>query len=445
MKRIILFSLLASVGLLVTACHEYNMEFRCKKGAAYCMNGDKNCYVCKDGITWTHCTGHVIDGQCVEVSVECDDDDDCGYEERCSEDGRCVINSCTDDTDCPDNYFCRVYGNYRICQFDTCYVNSDCNEGYICRNGICEKKFRCENNGQCNGGLVCRTDGQCASEFFTTVWSTELREKLYKQQIPMKILTTNEDCSHLKICWDWQENGHDEFETVTCEEVTDHPFLTSGYKVITKEYPSSEEGEVPDAEKELVIKIEGALDGFLVYRDSNELEHIGDYAPNLVAVRSFGQVGLAKEAFRGCTNLKSVSTVDVPDAAKLKNASGMFRDCSAFNSSLNTWDVSNVDDMSYMFANATTFNQSLDTWNVSKVTNMSYMFNGASLFNQDLSEWYPEVVKSADDMFIGTNINKSNACSIFINWGENSSYFGIVDIEELFGKKYECESSDMGY
>ena len=141
----------------------------------------------------------------------------------------------------------------------------------------------------------------------------------------MKILTTNEDCSSLKISWDWKEGEENEFEVVECKEIRDNAVVPSEYKLIEKSYPALAEGEEIDAESELVITIEGELDGFMVYRDSNEADNTGVYTSNLSEVRSFGSVGLAKEAFLGCTHLKGVSSIDAPDAEKLTNTSGMFR------------------------------------------------------------------------------------------------------------------------
>ena len=65
----------------------------------------------------------------------------------------------------------------------------------------------------------------------------------------------------------------------------------------------------------------------------------------------------------------------------------MFRNTTAFNQPLNSWDVSSVTNMNGTFYYATAFNQPLNSWDVSAVTNMIYMFNNAAEFNQDISGW----------------------------------------------------------
>jgi surface protein len=71
----------------------------------------------------------------------------------------------------------------------------------------------------------------------------------------------------------------------------------------------------------------------------------------------------------------------------------MFRNASTFNQPINydstteSWNVSNVIDMSVMFGGAIKFSYDISNWNVSKVTTMIYMFNSTTNFNQDISNW----------------------------------------------------------
>lgn len=71
----------------------------------------------------------------------------------------------------------------------------------------------------------------------------------------------------------------------------------------------------------------------------------------------------------------------------------MFKDATAFNQPLNTWDVSQVYldpdgyDFWYMFSGATSFNQPLFNWNTQSIANMNNMFENATSFNQDISTW----------------------------------------------------------
>ena len=54
----------------------------------------------------------------------------------------------------------------------------------------------------------------------------------------------------------------------------------------------------------------------------------------------------------------------------------------AFNRSLNNWDVSKVKTMKNMFRGAISFNQPLNKWNVGEVMDMEEMFEAAYKFNQ---------------------------------------------------------------
>lgn len=86
------------------------------------------------------------------------------------------------------------------------------------------------------------------------------------------------------------------------------------------------------------------------------------------------------------------------ETGNVTNMQGMFA-TSGFNSSLQSWDVSNVRSMDFMFHRANSFNQSLSNWNVQKVKNFQFMFTGALEFNNSLDEWVLHPDASVEAMF----------------------------------------------
>lgn len=65
----------------------------------------------------------------------------------------------------------------------------------------------------------------------------------------------------------------------------------------------------------------------------------------------------------------------------------MFRDATAFNQNIGSWNVAAVTSFKGIFQGATAFNQDISSWNVAAVTTMFEMFRDATAFNQDITGW----------------------------------------------------------
>lgn len=112
-------------------------------------------------------------------------------------------------------------------------------------------------------------------------------------------------------------------------------------------------------------------------------------------------------AFFGCYNLTNNAT-DAPDLSGVMSMIGTFRNASAFNANLNSWNVSNVTNMFTLFNGATSFNGDISSWDVGKVTNMGYMFSSASAFNKNIGGWNVSKVTSMTTMFTNATVFNQN-------------------------------------
>jgi surface protein len=123
-----------------------------------------------------------------------------------------------------------------------------------------------------------------------------------------------------------------------------------------------------------------------------------------------------QSAFYGCANL-TVPATDAPNLSGVTSLSGMFRDATSFNQSINHWNVSNVTSMSDVFRGATSFNQPLNSWDVSRVTNFSWFLYQATSYNQPLDNWDISSATTLRAMFSGTDsfnqpLNQWNTASV---------------------------------
>ena len=175
--------------------------------------------------------------------------------------------------------------------------------------------------------------------------------------------------------------------------------------------------------------------------------------------------------FSGCSNLKSISGLDVIDTDSVRNMSNMFRDCNSLTdidlSSFKTskvsdmygmfyncsslknirinseyFDTSHVTDMSYMFYNCS----SLPSLNcrifndVSNVRTMHSMFSGCSslttLYNVD--KFNPTVTEDMSYMFSGcSNLRELDMSSFFTLTAGN-----IITMEDMFAGCSRLERID---
>lgn len=121
------------------------------------------------------------------------------------------------------------------------------------------------------------------------------------------------------------------------------------------------------------------------------------------------------------------------DVSNVTNMSQMFENAKAFNQPIGAWNVSSVVDMQRMFSNSV-FNQPLTNWErvgstVGNVTNMFKMFRNATAFNSSLADWNVSSVTNMSGMFRGaTAFNSSLA-----NWERVGSTVGnVTDMSFMF-------------
>ena len=126
------------------------------------------------------------------------------------------------------------------------------------------------------------------------------------------------------------------------------------------------------------VSISGTLERF-----GNGLDTTTTYQNKLIAVISFGEIGLTSlsGAFNGASNLVSVPVYLPTSITSLKYT---FYYATSFNDpNIISWDTSNITDMSYTFFYATSFTQNLENWNKSNVIYQYFMFYGSGTYEQN--------------------------------------------------------------
>jgi len=99
----------------------------------------------------------------------------------------------------------------------------------------------------------------------------------------------------------------------------------------------------------------------------------------------------------------------------------MFRNATAFNQDLSSWDVGNVVSFNFMFMGASSFDSDLSNWDVGGATQMRYMFSSASSFSSDLATWDISNVTDMEAMLSSSGMTTSHYSSTLTGWSEGDT------------------------
>ncbi|WP_299660704.1 BspA family leucine-rich repeat surface protein [uncultured Psychromonas sp.] len=132
-------------------------------------------------------------------------------------------------------------------------------------------------------------------------------------------------------------------------------------------------------------------------------------ADKLLTIEQWGNIAWQDldDAFEGADNLV-INATDAPDLSAITDLSEMFKDATALNQDIGTWDTSSVKDMENMFQGAKYFNQDISKWDTSNVTTMKGMFASALAFNQDIGAWDTSNVTTMRSTFFGATAFNQN-------------------------------------
>ena len=179
-------------------------------------------------------------------------------------------------------------------------------------------------------------------------------------------------------------NGSIDWGDGNTSSVTEAGIYSHTYSM-SNTYTISIDGTIPVLKFLTNSKVLISIDEFgniglkqLICLDAVNLSSVPIYLPD--TIRSCANM------FHSCTSLND-SNITAWDMKHVVSISGMFDNCTLFNTNLYNWNISNVTNTSRTFANAISFNQPLDKWDISHVNDMTRMFYNASKFNQPLIGW----------------------------------------------------------
>ncbi|MBQ9394024.1 MAG: BspA family leucine-rich repeat surface protein [Proteobacteria bacterium] len=383
-----------------------------------CKFGCDEYGACLDVCEYVKCEGKNEQCQAIEKEDK--------YEAVCVD--LCKDKECTGDTICKmgECVFWDENNNHLHDQYETavkqgedCRKYSDCDSKPKEGDGFCDSfigykcSTKCTDDSQCvDDGeyhYVCRPDGRCAPDSFVTVWDIPADNK------QLRIPTSKATACNFDIDWGDDSKSvacvkESKDDTINCKELGDNTLIDDGS--LLHEYQKMDS---------YTVKIKGVYDNFSwdnffnIIPGNEQLTYFSiDSSPSkLYKIIAFGLVGVSTHAF-ATSNLKEISTIDIPDASKLSDLSYAFCQ-SNFNQNIENWDMSNVTDIRGMFYKAVNFNQPLDHWDTSSMIWMGAKpedyfffpgqflhngaFSGASAFNQNLEHWDTSNVVSMTNLF----------------------------------------------
>jgi len=175
----------------------------------------------------------------------------------------------------------------------------------------------------------------------------------------------------------------------------------------------------------------------------------------ILSIEKWGDIiwGSMANAFFGASNLK-LNTIEAPNLNQVADLSGMFRNVSNLNTSLDDWDVSTITDMSWLFSGATSFSGPIEDWEVHNVLDMTSMFEGASSFSGQLDMWQVQNVTSMSSMFENassfngdisgwTTVMLANTSSMFLGASSFNQILSLWDISNVSSMSFMLNSSGL--
>lgn len=206
---------------------------------------------------------------------------------------------------------------------------------------------------------------------------------------------------------DWGEDGEEEH--ITSGGAHPHVYSTAG---------------------SYQIKIRGTF--------SNIYFHYENDCAKLVSIDNWGNIAWNSMvgAFYGCAVMTGNYT-DTPNLTSVTSLAQMFRGCSIFNSSVNSFNTSNITNMTDIFRGCVIFNQPVNNFNTAKVTHFTNMFRVCQLFNQPVSNFDTSSAIDMSYMFYG--------CYAFNQSISNFITSGVTTMLYMFYSCYVFNQSVSGF